>query len=493
MALVREPLPGRILSIAEMAGADAQAIESGRPGWWLMENAGAAVAAAIRARFSQRPVAILCGPGNNGGDGFVIARHLSEAGWPVRIGLLGDRAALKGDAARAAGLWQDVTAPLSPDLLEGSALVVDALFGAGLAKPVDGRAREVLEAVQAAHVPVVAVDVPSGVHGDTGDVMGFAVQAVLTVTFGRPKPGHLLLPGRTLAGELVIADIGLPERALRPDGPSLDVNTPELWLSAFPRRRPEGHKYTYGHALVQGGDAGHSGATRMAARAALRAGAGLVTLACAAEALPIYAQSSLAVMVSVLDDDEAFAAFLAERKVACVLLGPGGGAGERLAARVLHVLGKGMPAVLDADALTSFKDASDRLFGALSSSCLLTPHAGEFQRLFPAEGGKVAITRDAARRSGAVVLLKGSDTVVAAPDGRAAIAAASPPELATAGSGDVLAGIALGLIAQGMPTFEAACAAVWLHAEAAARFGPGLIAEDIEGQLPAVLRDLLAL
>lgn len=497
MGPAREPLAGRVLTTAEMKAADAEAIRSGRPGWWLMANAGRAVASAILERFSQRAALVLCGPGNNGGDGFVVARLLADAGWPVRVALLGERAALKGDAAWAAAGWHGVVEPLAPDLLDGSALVIDALFGAGLTRPIDGAARASLEAAHERALPIVAIDVPSGVHGDTGEVMGFAPAASLTVTFGRPKPGHLLLPGRTLAGDLVIAGIGLPQRALRPDAPALDVNTPELWRSDVPTRRPDGHKYTYGHALVQGGDAAHSGAARLAARAALRAGAGLVTLGCATEALPTYTLGSLAVMVASLDDEDAFDAFLADRKIAAVLLGPGGGVGEPLASRVERVLAKGLPAVLDADALTSFKDEPERLFRSLTSRCLLTPHMGEFARLFPTggdsvAGGKVGITRGAARRSGAVVLLKGSDTVIAAPDGRAAIATGSPPELATAGSGDVLAGIALGLIAQGMPTFEAACAAVWMHAKAAARFGPGLIAEDIEVQIPAVLREMVA-
>ncbi|HET6518913.1 MAG TPA: NAD(P)H-hydrate dehydratase [Geminicoccaceae bacterium] len=487
------PLPddGLILTVAEMYAADRATIAGGVPGIGLMEAAGAAVADAIVARFLPRPVAVLCGPGNNGGDGFVVARLLRDAGWPVGLALLGDRARLRGDAAEAAARWRGPVEVLGPEAIRGAGLVVDALFGAGLDRPVEGTAGAVLDAVAAAGLPVVAVDVPSGLAGDTGEILGTACRADATVTFCRPKPGHLLLPGRLYVGELVVADIGIPDRVVESLGAGLTVNGPGRWLHLLPRRTPLAHKYTHGHAVVVGGGTASAGAARLAARAALRAGAGLVTVACPDEALPVYAAGLTAVMVRPFGDQEDYERLLADPRRNAVLLGPGGGVGEGLRRRVLAALAGGKACVLDADALTSFADHRAALFDAIRGPCILTPHAGEFPRLFDHRGDKVGRARAAAREGGAVVVIKGADSVIAAPDGRAAIQPDAPPELATAGTGDVLAGFALGLLAQGMPTFEAAAAAVWLHAAAGRAIGPGLIAEDLSEALPGVLGALL--
>jgi hydroxyethylthiazole kinase-like uncharacterized protein yjeF len=477
-----------MLTIAQMAAADAAAISAGIPGIVLMENAGAAVEAAIRARFSPVATVVLCGPGNNGGDGFVVARRLARAGWPVRVALLAARARLRGDAAWAAGGWDGETVALDPAALTDVGLVVDGLFGAGLARPLDGVARATIEAVDRAALPTVAIDVPSGVHGDTGQILGVAPRAQLTVTFHLAKPGHLLLPGRGQVGELVVADIGIPAAVTDRLQVRSWANHPALWSAQLPRRTAASHKYTHGHALVVGGGRAASGAARLAARAALRTGAGLVTVLCPADALGVYASQLTAVMVAPLADDEAFARQLDDPRRNGVLLGPGGGVGELLARRVLAVLRTEKACVLDADALTSFADDPAALFAAIRGPCLLTPHEGEFGRLFPTTGARLTRARAAAETSGAVVLLKGADTVVAAPDGRAIIQPHAPPALATAGSGDVLAGVALGLIVQGMPAFEASAAAAWLHAEAAASGpGSGLIAEDLVERLPRAL------
>ena len=491
-----DAFPHALLTVAEMARADALAISGGVPGIALMEAAGAGIAAAIRAQWPVRPLLALCGPGNNGGDGFVVARLLAEAGWPVRLALLGERAALRGDAALAAARWDGPVEPLASllasDALDGEPLVVDALFGAGLSRPLDGVARAVIEAVTARRLPVVAVDVPSGVHGDSGAVLGAAPMAELTVTFFRPKPGHLLLPGRLRCGRLEVVDIGIPASVLGEIRPAALANHPDLWLPRWPGPRPDGHKYQRGHALITGGGV-MTGAARLAARAALRVGAGLVTIACPPEARLIYSLAAAALLVEAVEGEAAFAALLGARRLSAALLGPGAGLSPALRERVLATLAAGLPAVLDADALTVFAADPEPLFGALDGRSLLTPHEGEFARLFPAEtahSGKLERTRAAARRSGAVVLLKGADTVIAAPDGRAAITANAPPDLATAGAGDVLAGLAVGLLAQGLPAFEAAAAAAWLHGEAGARLGPGLIADDLPEALPAVLRRL---
>jgi NAD(P)H-hydrate epimerase len=438
-------------------------------------------------------VAVLCGPGNNGGDGFVAARHLAAAGWPVRLGLLGARERLKGDAAHHAGLWTGAVEALSPALLDGAGIVIDAIFGAGLARPVEGVARAVIEAVAARHLAVAAVDVPSGLDGATGMVQGAAAPADLTVTFFRKKPGHLLLPGRGLCGSVILAAIGIPDAVLDAHPPTLFENGPALWLDAYPWPAAAGHKYSRGHALVRGG-AVMTGAARLAAHAAARMGAGLVTVAAPAAAWPIYAASLLGIIVQPVAGDDGFAQLLADARRNAILIGPGAGTGKATRRDALAALGTGRAVVLDADALTVFAAAPDTLFAAIAGPVVLTPHEGEFARLFGPPAGKDKLTRAraAAARSGAVVLLKGADTVIAAPDGRAAINANAPPELATGGSGDVLSGMILGLLAQGLDPFRAASAAAWLHGEAARAFGPGLVADDLPDLLPRALRRLRA-
>ena len=474
-----------------MYAADRLAMAAGIDGPTLMENAGAAAAREILARFGARPTLVLAGPGNNGGDGFVIARHLAEAGAEVRLALLGEKDRLRGDAAAMARKWRRKPVPLSPETVAGAELVVDALFGAGLARDLAGSARATLEAVAAAGVPVVAIDVPSGVDGDSGAVRGFAARAAMTVTFFRPKPGHYLFPGRALAGELRVVDIGIPEAVLDEIRPSVRVNDPALWRAELPKPTVAGHKYGRGHAVVVSGPRGRSGAARLGARGALRIGAGLATVATPSSALAENAAQLTAIMVREFRDGDGFARLIADPRLNAVLIGSGNGVGGAVRAHARAALRLNKRVVLDADAITAFATARKGLFPALHEDCILTPHEGEFRRLFPkAEGGKLERARSAAEEAGAVVLLKGPDTVIAAPDGRAAINANAPPSLATAGSGDVLAGFCTGLLAQGMAAFEAAAAACWLHGACAEDFGPGLIAEDLAERLPNVLRRL---
>jgi NAD(P)H-hydrate epimerase len=482
-----------ILMTAEMYRADQAAVGEGVSGERLMEAAGKAIAEAIIERWSPRPVAVLCGPGNNGGDGFVVARLLGDVGWPVFVGLLGDRDKLKGDAAINAKRWTGPVNPLSPELLDGAELVVDALFGAGLVRALDGVAAETVRAIGERNIDSVAVDMPSGVHGDSGAVLGAAAQACLTITFFRRKPGHQLYPGRGLCGEVLVADIGIPDKVLEDISPAQYLNDPGLWLDRFPWPLPEKHKYSRGHALIVGG-VRMTGAARMAAQAARRAGAGVVTVMAPPAATLIYRTVFVGTLFAVLNDPEELSARLSEPRSHAVLVGPGNGVTVDTRNNVIAALGAKKPVVLDADALTVFGDDPKALFAIIDGPCLLTPHEGEFLRLFGEAGGtgKLARARSAAELSGAVVLLKGPDTVIAAPDGRAAICGNAPPDLATAGAGDVLAGFAVALLAQGMPVFEAACCAAWLHGEAASAFGPGLIAEDIAESLPEILRRLAA-
>jgi len=481
-----------VLSVAEMNQADALAVAAGIRSLDLMEKAGTSVTGAILDRWPVGTAAVLCGPGNNGGDGFVIARQLAVAGWKVRLGLLAAAEALSGDAAVNARRWSGKIPPIAPDLIAGCDLVVDALFGAGLSRPLDGPALEIVTAIDASGIPCAAVDMPSGVDGDSGQVLGAAPRARLTVTFFRKKPGHLLFPGRQHCGETLVADIGIPDTVLEAIAPDLAENLPALWADQLPRPGHEDHKYTRGHVLICGGN--HmTGAARLAARGARRMGAGMVSIAAPEAAVPIYRAGDPGLVVSAMTPETNFDSLLGQRRVSAALVGPGNGSGRQTRANVIAALGSKLPVVIDADGLTSFEDAPEDLFGWIKGVCVLTPHTGEFARLFPeAIGGRLDRARAAARQSGAVVVLKGADTVIAAPVGRALINANAPASLATAGSGDVLAGMIAAALAQGAAALDAAAAAVWLHGEAARRFGApvGLIAEDLPDQLPRLLAEL---
>jgi len=478
-----------LLTVDEMYRADAAAEASGVPSLNLMEAAGQAVFNEIQSRWQPRPVCILAGPGNNGGDGFVVARLLSESAWPVRLGLLGKVENLNGDAAVMAKRWQGETEELNVSFLDDATLVVDALFGAGLTRPLEAVALEVVHQINGKKLECVAVDIPSGVHGDSGEILGAAPQSTVTVTFFRPKPGHYLMPGREAVGELVVADIGIPDTVLGEIGPDTWVNGPDLWLAGFPWPDTGDHKYSRGHAVVVGG-AEMTGAARLAAMGARRLGAGLVTITTPPEAFDIYASEEPGTLVKAVGDDKAFKTVLEDNRKNAVLVGPGAGVSEVTCERVLAALGCGKSVVIDADGLSVFESNPETLFKAIKGPCLLTPHEGEFSRLFDITGSKLERARKAARQSDAVIVLKGPDTIIAAPDGRAVINANGTPDLATAGSGDVLAGMALGLMSQGMEVFDAALAAVWLHGALAEHIGPGLIAEDIPDHLPHVLKDL---
>lgn len=474
--------PRAILTVREMAAADRAAIDGGTPGIELMERAGAAVAAAIMAHFERQKTTVLCGPGNNGGDGYVIARLLKANGWPVEVQALGPPET--DDAKATAGRWDGAVKPVE---VAGEGLFVDAMFGAGLTRPLSGPAARAAQRLSERPGQVVAVDTPSGVPGDTGKPEGPAVRAGLTVTFHARKAAHVLEPGRTLCGEVEVADIGLAST----EG-AVCENTPDLWLSHFPWPDAASHKHSRGRLMVVSGDAWSTGAARLASRAGLRVGAGLVTLFSQPEALASNAAHLEAVMLRPYETDVELEQ--AAAKADAAVIGPAAGVTETTLLNVLALARTGAALVLDADAITIFKDDPDELFSVLDRDDVLTPHAGEFERLFPgllAEAPeRIAAARRAAETAGAVVVLKGPDTVIAAPDGRAAVNVNGSPWLATAGSGDVLAGYIGGLLAQNMDSFEAACAAAWIHSEAAELHGPGLIAEDLPGLTPTVLRRL---
>ncbi len=464
-----------LLTPAEMYRADALAVAAGVPSLTLMENAGRAVAEEIVRRYGARKTLVLCGPGNNGGDGFVCARYLKKWGWPVRVALYGELAALKGDAAVMAARW-DGSVETAIEIGDAG-LIVDALFGAGLSKDFPAAISSLM---REAHVPSIAVDVPSGLDGGSGEVRGHCSAAALTVTFFRKKPGHMLMPGRVLCGDIVVADIGIPQAVMSEINPTCFENAAPLL------RVPQlhDHKYIRGHAVIVSGGPLNTGASRLAAQAAANTGAGLVTLNGSREALAVHATHVTAIMFSEAELGEV----LADKRKNAVCIGPAAGVGLRTRGAVEICLRSGAAVVLDADALTSFADDPPTLFGLIAERAdrpvVMTPHDGEFSRLFKdlnvSGDSRLERARKAAARSGAVVVLKGPDTVIARPDGMAKINTNAPPSLATAGSGDVLAGIITGLLAQHLDPFDSACAAVWLHGDAANRHGPrGLTAESL--------------
>lgn len=504
-----------LLTAAQMRAVEQAAISSGEvTGLALMERAGMGVVEAVFAQWPdlaqgpQRAV-VLCGPGNNGGDGFVIARLLAGQGWTVEVFALS--ATTTPDALSMRAAWTGEVRgfnSLQWDTFEGLPLVIDAIFGTGLTRPLDAGVWGALDMARGCRI--VAVDLVSGLCADSGRYLARgdwdAPQADLTVTFGAAKRGHHLDLGGQIGGRLVVVPIGVEDRIAalsRHDG----AEVVELVGLAGGLGKGDGHKFSHGHALILSGPSGHGGAARMTARGTLRIGAGLVTLACPPEALAENAARLDAVMLRTVRDGEGLAAILSDARIGALCLGPALGLDDRAAGLVRAVLQcqhGPRPTVLDADALTLISRDAD-LFGLLHPACVLTPHAGEFARLFgdlaerleaPATRGpaysKVDATREAARRAGCTVLYKGPDTVIASPDGRCAINSAAydrtAPWLATAGSGDVLAGFITGLLARGFSPQRAAETGAWLHVECARSFGPGLIAEDLPEELPKVFR-----
>lgn len=488
----------RLLTAAEMAEVDRRTIAGGTSGRTLMENAGRSAAEIIRQRFSLCPAVVLCGPGNNGGDGLVIAYHLKKAGWPVSVATeKGNLNFYKGDVASMAKRYKGDVVPLAPSALEGKELVIDALFGTGLCRPLETRFGQTLHALIASRLPVVAIDIPSGISSDSGQVLGIAAPAVLTITFACRKRGHALIPGRAFCGETIAVDIGIPEKIIASVAGECFENHPSLWRERMPWPRIEQHKYDRGHALIMGGPAWRTGAAKLAAHAALRMAAGLVTIACPSDALAVYAPALAAVMLHPFENAKDIPSYCKERKISAVLIGPGYGVGNATRKIVLALLEHEITLVLDADALTSFEGHAPMLFNAIrncKAPVALTPHAGEFRRLFgspsSSDTDKVSIACEAAKQSGAVMILKGADTVIAHPKGKAFITTNAPPILATAGSGDVLAGMIAGLLAADMPVLEAAAAAAWVHGECANRFGVGFIADDFDAIIPEVLHHI---
>jgi len=487
-----------LLTPEEARQADAWTIENGKPGAELMEAAGRAVADII-VDYVGTPlevggeIVVLCGPGNNGGDGYVVARHLDEWGYPVRVLMQGGEKSLKGAAKKMAAKWRGPSEPIGERPINGASVIVDSLFGTGLDRPVEGPAANVLEEANKANAFRIAVDIPSGLDALSGNPMGTCFRADATVTFFHKKAGQVVAPGRFYCGgadHVHVADIGIPEAALENVMPTHFSNEPGLWSAAFPFQGPCSHKYDRGHLLVLGGKEPTLGASRLASLAALRTGAGLVTLAASTETYAIQASALDDVMVRRFDSAFGFIGLMSDPKINTVLLGPGSGVGEKTVELVMQATLKSRNMVLDADALTSLVGRLDVLANAKNSEIVLTPHEGEFARLFPSlnyNKDRIAAVRSAAKASGCTVVLKGVSTIVASSDGRVSIASNAPSWLSVGGTGDVLSGMIASLLAQGMPAFEAASAGVWLHGEAGMKAGRGMIASDLLTQIADVL------
>lgn len=482
-----------------MRAAENAAFARGQDSFALMAEAGAAVASAILRAHPQRggSVLILCGPGNNGGDGFIVAELLRQAGWRVNVAAMRPAAEYKGDAAKAANAWQGDLIALEPARLASLVLpptvIVDALFGIGLDRQLQANLAAVIDLVNQSGADIWAVDVPSGIAPDTGHVLGSAIRAGHTVTFGWPKPGHLLLPGRMHCGMLEVVPLVFDTASLPPSVTAW-VNGPDLWLPALPQPGPLDHKFSRGHALVIGSSE-MPGAGRLASLAARRIGVGMLSVAAPAATLPLYLADQPGIIARPATRPEDYVEILMDRRISGVLVGSGLVPDAAAREAVLTSLAAGRPAVVDGGGLTAFADRPDDLFILGRPDMVLTPHEGEFTRLFPDLGpelGKPDRVRRAAARANSVVVLKGADTVVADPstDSPIVISGEASPYLATAGSGDVLAGLILGLLSQNMPAYQAAASGVWFHAEAGLAIGPGLIAEDLPGQIPALLRKL---
>ncbi len=496
-------IPGSVFSVLsaqQMRMAEQLAVQAGTPLIVLMERAGLAVAEQVMARYPKCPAILLCGPGNNGGDGFVAARHLAAKGWPVRILLFGKLEDLTPEAKVAASRWRGAVITASVSVLEnalqkGAQLIIDALYGIGLRRPIVGEAASMLQIINRSRLPIVSVDIPSGLNADTGQVFGQSAVADVTICFFRKKLAHVLMPGRMLCGEILLLDIGIPEQTLQGMTLQCCENHPDLWIGYYPQPQLSYNKFDRGYVMVLGGSE-MTGAARLAALAAQRIGAGLVAIAAPLSSRYIYATTMMSIMVkTIFEGDEfthSFQKLLEDRRINVLVIGPGAGEIDQTRQAVKLALSAGKACVLDADALNIFAGDVESLKRIVNSNCIVTPHEGEFNRLFDRvidpRQDKISRAKAAAAFLGCPVVLKGADTVIASPEGLAVINTNAPATLATAGSGDVLAGFIAGLMAQGVEAFPAGCIGTWMHAAIASEYGPCLIAEDIIAGLHTILK-----
>ncbi len=477
-----------------MREADRLTINAGIDSYSLMQNAGRAVAEEITEYLDNRKALVLCGPGNNGGDGFVIARILSESGWRVRLACFKTISELGEDALRAAHEWKGEILPFDNIEIDENEVIVDAVFGTGFRGTLPAPAANLFSRLRKARPVVIAVDIPSGVNGNTGQADENTLNASMTVTFFRKKLGQVLMPGMAYCGPIAVHDIGIQTSVLTETGVAAYENHPMLWRNKVRRKSYFDNKYTLGHLIVLGGP-DMTGAALLAAHSAMRIRTGICTIVGPGNTADVYRSYLPGLIFESYETLDSFSSHLQDDRRNAAILGPGAGRkdkeGLRKAVLDCLAMGENKSLVLDADALNVFQGQREEFFELLHKKCVLTPHEGEFERLFDdLEGIKPIRAIEAAALCGAVIVFKGADTIIATPDGKCIVNTNGPPLLATAGSGDVLAGMIAGLMAQGVPAFEASCASAWIQGEAAYSFGPGLIASDLPDLIPAVLREL---
>lgn len=474
-----------VLPTVKIQELERQVIEGGSSVVELMDRAASGIVEEILSHFTVRPTLILCGPGNNGGDAYAVALKLIEKGWPV------EAMDIVGSSSEAAQhykrLYKKPFLPFSTHDLDHFDLLIDGIFGIGLKRELPQEIQAFIHNVNVRRIPVVSIDMPTGVDSDTGDVRGASLHAKLTITFNYRKPAHLLYPGKLSCGDVILKDIGLGQSP----NPNILVNHPELWFDDFPIPNPLDHKYHRGHALLLGGEE-YTGATQLASLAARRAGAGLVSIACSEKTHSIYALSAPGTLTKIVRDSKGWVEVLKDVRKNAFLLGPGLEPTAVARERVLAALATKRPVILDAGALNAFAPENIKtLFSACHDQVIFTPHEGEFKEIFGSLGGsKIERTLQAARQSGAMIYLKGADSVIASPAGQILLQENAPPWLATAGTGDVLAGMILGFLAQGVKPLQACGVASWVHGESAQQAGFGMIAEDLLDHLQEALQGI---
>jgi len=458
----------------------------------FMERAGHEVFKLIENNFTKKQsVIVLCGPGNNGGDGFVVARYLMEEGYKVKVYTFANKDNYIGDALEALKNFKGVIKALSFFNLEKKALIVDALFGIGLKRKIKGRLKKIFQQIKKSNNPVVSVDIPSGISSSDGKILGSAIKATFTVTFHRKKAGHVLGDGKEFSGKLSVVDIGFSNKKMKN---RYIENSPHLWVKYFPWKKISGHKYSRGRVVVHGGQKEFTGATILSAQAALRTGTGSVKIICSKNTLQIYSLKFPSVLKTEINNIYQLEKFLKKEKITSILIGPGAGSNKKVKEIVKLILRKVKYAVIDADALTCFKNDLKSLYNLLDKNKIITPHLGEFHRIFPTIKKKlnnVDKVLIATKLTKSNIVLKGSSTIIISYDKKIIINDHSSSELAVIGSGDVLSGLIVSLVGdKKMSPFLAGCAATWIHGDIAKKYGKGLIAEDIVKGIPAALKRL---
>ena len=460
--------------------------------YFFMENAGYDVFKFIEENFTNKQsIIVLCGPGNNGGDGFVVARHLLERGYKTRVYTFKNTNKYKGDALKALKNFKGVTKKISFFKLEKNTLIVDALFGIGLKRDIKGKLKKIFKLINKSNNPVVSIDIPSGISSNNGEILGAAIKANFTLTFHRKKLGHILSYGKKFSGKLIVTDIGFSVKKMKS---RFLENSPHLWIKYFPWKKSSDHKYSRGRVVIYGGKKEFTGATILSSQAALRTGSGSVKIICSKNTLQIYSLKFPSVLKKEINDICELKKFLSKEKITSMLIGPGSGSNKKIMEITKLILRKVKYVVLDADALTCFKNDLESLYNLLDKNKIITPHLGEFHKIFPKISKKLSNIDKVLKATKLIksnIVLKGPSTIITSYDKKIIINNHSSSELAVIGSGDVLSGLIVSLIGKNkMSPFLSGCAATWLHGDIALNYGKGLIAEDMIKGISGALKRL---